>query len=171
MDRWRPSAWVTGAVATYSRAVLIRRKDEAAWRSPAVTNYTDEAALEGLLAESPQELLGASEPVAAVRQLRVPEVGSVDLVAVSLSGKITLVEYKLRANPEIRQHVIGQVFAYAAGLWKLTYDEFDRRFTAQAGGSLAATVAMAANLDDDWDQDVFRQLVGANLATGLNGPR
>lgn len=46
--------------------MLIRRKDEAAWRSPAVTNYTDEAALEGLLAESPQELLGTSEPVAAV---------------------------------------------------------------------------------------------------------
>ena len=58
---------------------------------------------------------------------------SVDLVAVGAAGQITVVECKLAANPEIRSSVIGQVFAYAAGLWSLSYDEFDRLFTDRAG--------------------------------------
>lgn len=130
-----------------------------------MTSFTDEDALQGLVAESP-ELLGSSEPVAVVRELTIPQVGSVDLVAVSAAGQVTLVECKLAANPEIRRSVVGQVFAYAAGLWRLSYDEFDLLFAARAGGSLAETVMNAANLEDDWDQDAFRQAVAENLETG-----
>jgi hypothetical protein len=144
--------------------VLIRRSG-GEWRVPAVTSFTDEDALQGLVAESP-ELLGSGEPVAVVRELTVPQVGSVDLVAVGAAGQITLVECKLAANPEIRRSVIGQVFAYAAGLWSLSYDEFNRLFTDRAGGSLAATVMKTANLEDGWDQDAFRQAVTGNLEAG-----
>ena len=73
---------------------------------------------------------------------------------------------ELAANPEIRSSVIGQVFAYAAGLWSLSYDEFDRLFTDRAGGSLGATVVKAADLEDRWDQHAFREAVTSNLETG-----
>lgn len=130
-----------------------------------MSNYTDEGALQALVAESP-ELLGASEPLSVVRELTVPGVGSLDLAAVSPSAKVTLVECKLAANPEIRRSVVGQVFAYAAGLWSLSYDDFDRLFASRAGRSLADSVASAAELDPDWDRDEFRRAVAANLETG-----
>lgn len=50
----------------------------------------------------------------------------------SASGQMTLVECKLAANPEICRNVIGPVFAYAAGLWRLSCDAFNRRFTVLA---------------------------------------
>ena len=130
-----------------------------------MSNYTDEAALQVLVSESP-ELLGANEPLAVVRELAIPGVGSLDLAAVSPSGKITLVECKLAANPEIRRNVIGQVFAYAAGLWSLSYDEFNQLFASRSGQSLADAVAAAGRLESDWDQDDFRRAVAANLETG-----
>lgn len=144
--------------------MLIRRRGEE-WRSPEVTEYTDEKALQALIAESP-ELLGSGGRAAVVRELTVPQVGSLDLAAVGASGKITLVECKLAANPEIRRHVIGQVFAYAAGLWSLSFDEFDRLFAIRAGVPLAKAVEQAAGVDADWDEEAFRQAVAANLETG-----
>lgn len=135
------------------------------WRSPEVTNYDDEAALQALVAESP-ELLGAAGKRAVVRELTVPGVGSLDLAAVDPTGALTLVECKLAANSEIRRSVIGQVFAYAAGLWSLSYDAFDRHFAARAGQPLAAAVAACSGLGDCWDQEAFRSTVAANLETG-----
>ena len=123
-------------------AVLIRRSGEEKWRAPKVTSYTDEAALQALVAESP-DLLGSSESLAVITEMTVPGVGSVDLVAVGASGRMTLVECKLRANPEMRRHVIGHVFAYTAGIWSVSHGEFDRLFTARAGRSLTAAVAKA----------------------------
>ena len=144
---------------------MIRRSGEEKWRAPKVTSYTDEAALQALVAESP-DLLGSSESLAVITEMTVPGVGSVDLVAVGGSGRVTLVECKLRANPEMRRHVIGQVFAYAAGIWSVSYEEFDRLFTARAGRSLTAAVANASGMDVDWDQDIFGRNVAANLGAG-----
>jgi hypothetical protein len=49
---------------------------------------------------------------------------------VDADGVITIVECKLRANPEIRRSVVGQLLAYAAGLWHLSYDDFDATMSA-----------------------------------------
>jgi len=147
--------------------VLIRKKGQPAqpWRSPEVDTYDDEAALQELLAESPK-LLGLGDDVAVVRELTVPGIGSLDIAAVSSSGAIMLVECKLASNPEIRRSVVGQVFAYAAGLWSLGYNDFDRVFAARAGKPLDASIAEAAQLGSDWDQDAFRASVAANLEAG-----
>jgi hypothetical protein len=55
--------------------------------------------------------------VVAVNELWVPPVRSADVVAVSADARIWIVECKLHSNPEIRRHVVGQILAYAAGLW------------------------------------------------------
>lgn len=144
--------------------MLIRREGEP-WRSPAVRSYTDETALQALVAGSPN-LVATGGGVAVVRELSVPGIGFLDIAAVGPDGSLTLVECKLAANPEIRRAVIGQLFAYAAGLWDLSYDVFDQQFAARVGKPLAEAVAEAAEVDDDWDRDTFRGAVEANLRTG-----
>jgi hypothetical protein len=144
--------------------VLIKRQNEAAWRSPAVTAYDDEAAIQNLLAQTPDLLPGAEQHRLAVAREVALEAGYVDVVGVAPDGAITLVECKLRANSEIRRHVVGQVLAYAATLWELDYEAFDQAFAARAGMSLAHAVQQVA--DDDWDEETFRAAVSANLASG-----
>ncbi len=58
------------------------------------------------------------------------------------------------------------MFAYAAGLWRCSYDEFDSLFAARHGRSLASAVADLADVQDDWDEDAFRQNVAENLEQG-----
>jgi hypothetical protein len=153
------------------RDMLIRKKGQSTWCSPEVTTYKHgEDELQQLIARSP-ELLGAGRNVAVVRELGVPEFGSLDLATVAPSGAITLVECKLAKNPEIRRHVVGQVFAYAAGLWKLSYEEFDRRFTdaqdperKRAGRPLIKAVHSVAGAE--WDPETFRAAVADNLSAG-----
>ena len=102
--------------------------------------------------------------MAVVSELSVPEAGYVDVVGVDADGAITLVECKLRANPDVRRHVVGQVFAYAAGLWGLDYDAFDGAFASRAGMPLARRMAELA--PEGWDEKAFRTSVAANLAAG-----
>src|SRR2546421_792790 len=112
--------------------LLIRKEGEAVWRAPKVSAYPDEKALQLLIAQSPGLLPCSTEGgMAVVTELSLPPVGYVDVVGVGPQGNITLVECKLKANPEIRRQVVGQVFAYAAGLWKLSYEAFDQAFSAR----------------------------------------
>jgi hypothetical protein len=147
--------------------MLIRRPNQS-WHAPGSESFDDEAALELLLKDSPDLLPGSSgAPVAVVSQLYVPETGPVDLTAVSSSGAITLVECKLRANPEIRRSVLGQVFAYASGLWKVSYADFDAAYAKRAKMPLAEHVRLAADAHSvDFDEDAFRTAVEQALAQG-----
>lgn len=142
--------------------MLIRKKGQGSWDSPATTAYPDEASLQALLATSPELLPECDGSESVARELRVPETGQVDLVCVSPTGVITLVECKLQINPEIRRSIIGQIFAYAAGLWKLSYEEFDAAFQSRHGSSLADSFQGRAG----WDEEEFRATVAANLESG-----
>jgi hypothetical protein len=113
--------------------ILIRQAGETAWRAPATNSYTDERALQDLIARSPTLIPGtANTPIAVVRELPVPGIGYIDVVGVDPNGDITVIECKLKANPEIRRQIVGQVLAYAAGLWGISYEAFDAAFAAVA---------------------------------------
>lgn len=145
--------------------MLIRRRGEEQWRSPSMHNFSDEKAIQTILEHSPDLLPGTTrEPLAVARELSVPNTGYLDLVAVDANGKITLVECKLKANSEIRRHVIGQVFAYAAALWDLDYETFDAAFAARTGCSLDQRLSEL--VADDWDETTFRENVASNLSAG-----
>ncbi len=145
--------------------LLIRKKGDAAWHAPQVTAYSDEQALQTLIAQSPDLLPGtAGQEMAVVTELAVPLIGYVDVVGVDPEGNITLVECKLKANPEIRRQIVGQVLAYAAGLWTLSYEAFDQAFAARYGAPLAQ--AVAALKTEGWDEEAFRTAVADNLARG-----
>ena len=125
-------------------------------------------AVELLLEETPDLLPGQDTGlVTVVRQLYVPLTGPVDLFAVSIDGDLTVVECKLKANSEIRRWVVGQVLAYAAGLWRLPFEELDAAFIARAGEPVSAKIgALAREAGGDFDEEPFRRTVSATLAAG-----
>lgn len=144
--------------------LLMRKQGDPAWHAPQVTAYTNEEALETLIAQSPHLLPGLAEAeMVVVRQLTL-SVGYVDMVGVDTNGEITIVECKLKKNPEIRREVVGQVLAYASALWRLSYEDFDQAFTAKAGASLSQRLGDLVK--DDWDEEVFRATVADNLTHG-----
>ena len=48
-----------------------------------------------------------------------------DIVVLDSNGDITLVECKLAKNPEGRREMIGQLFDYAARLWRMGLEDFE----------------------------------------------
>lgn len=141
---------------------LLIRRDGDDWRSPEVTAYDNESALQSLLAESPNLLPGIDhEIVAAATEFPVPETGSADLVIVDDEGQISIVECKLRANPDIRRQVIGQVFAYAAGMSTLNIDQFESAFVH------ASEIPLLEQIGADTSSgESIRSLVAENLEAG-----
>jgi hypothetical protein len=148
--------------------MLMKRKGERHWRMPAVSAYTAERELQAMLLESP-ELLPAEEdrrPIAMADEFPV-SFGSVDLVGVSAAGWITVVECKLRANSEIKRSIVGQLFAYGAALWEMSYEDFDQRWRQRMDVALIEHVAtQAAEHGVDWDRDGFVAAVASNLEAG-----
>lgn len=109
-------------------AEVLIRSQGGSWRTPVEQTLSSEDELQRLLAESPELLPGPDDiPLVAVREFPV-DVGYVDVVAVGSDGSIVVVECKLRANPEIRRQVLGQVVAYAGFLWDMTFEAFESAF-------------------------------------------
>lgn len=153
-------------MATGQRPLLIRHEGEP-WRSPEVHAYSDERALQQMLRDSPQLLALCSEGSVFVDEMTVPLVGSVDLAGVGPNGDITLIECKLEANPEIRRSIVGQAFAYASGLWRMSYEDFDRIFSARSDLPLVDAVRNSLpKSTPDWSEGQFRANVVDNLAAG-----
>ncbi|MFZ2056349.1 MAG: hypothetical protein WAV54_02925 [Acidimicrobiales bacterium] len=146
-------------------APVLVRHDGSRWHNPEVKAYDNEAHFEKILAEEPQILPGVGVGAAVVRQLQVPGTGPADLVAVGPSGAITVCECKLAANPEIRRTVIGQVFAYASGLWRLSYEQFDSAWQMRSKDHASLLASVCADEDGD-NREEFRSTVAQNLADG-----
>ena len=142
--------------------VLIRRP-KGTWHEPESSKFDSEKALQDLVRLSPTLLPGGDE-LAVVAELSIPGVGFVDLVGVGSDGRIVIVECKLRANPEIRREVVGQVLSYAGGLWRMSYDSFESAFWARAGMSIYAMVKQETATELDESQ--LRESVTDNLAKG-----
>ena len=153
----------TGRVE-YMAEILIRRPGDNAWHSPSARTVGNEAELRDLLAESPELLPGPEDvPLVAVTEFSV-KTGYVDIVAVGSDGSILVTECKLKANPEIRRQVLGQVLSYAGAIWGMSFEEFDHAFERRSGQSL---LSLGDVYDDpEWDADGFRKTISSNLKLG-----
>lgn len=60
------------------------------------------------------------------REFNLGGAGSIDLLAIDISGLITIIEFKLEKNMDIRK-VVAQVIEYAANLWEMSYHDLDKR--------------------------------------------
>src|SRR5579885_1114067 len=101
---------------------LLVRTGAGGWREPEVTAYENERELQELVSTAPDLLTG--QRLATASTFWIPGIGSADIVGVGSDGSITIVECKLRANPEIRREVVGQLLAYAGSLWQMSYESF-----------------------------------------------
>jgi hypothetical protein len=145
--------------------LLIRREGEKGWRSPEVSQYPNELALEALLASSPELLPGVDNAQLIVARQVETGAGPIDLLGVGLDGSVLLSECKLRANPEIRRAVVGQLFAYASALWGMPITEFDRAVSGRLGRPLIEVAAEKAG-SDAWDATAFRANLERNVRDG-----
>ena len=162
-------------------AVLIKHKNERKWHVPDVQRVP-ESRLQTILSEDPDLIPFDDErrPVVMVHEFAV-SFGSVDLVGVGATGSITIGECKKAENPEIRRTVVGQLFAYAAAIWGMSYEEFDDVWQAKTRPPLmddatwakrkqpplADAVRVAAEERGlPFDAEAFRAAVSENLRAG-----
>ena len=144
--------------------MLIRRVGEGSWHTPQTTACTNEAELRDLLAETPWLLPGIDErPTAAATEMPISGTGKADVVIVEASGEITVVECKLRANPEIRRQVVGQLLAYASVISQMSFVDFDGAFRRSESNRPLSDALVPGN---DLDEQEFRAAVDENLRSG-----
>ncbi|MGH7141860.1 MAG: hypothetical protein ACREF5_00040 [Candidatus Saccharimonadales bacterium] len=111
---------------------ILHQDKSGKWTIAFVKNYANEAELQDLLANDinilPLDEIGYEEPFVTIGK----EVGlhgnSLDLMAISPSGQIAVVETKLGKNPEVKREVVGQLLSYAGSLWNKQYEDLERYF-------------------------------------------
>lgn len=150
----------------------MRRAGSSEWTIVESALYRAEDELQRLLADSPSLLPladmrpEARELLVAVREFQIPGSGYLDLLGFSAEGDIVLMECKLRANPQIKREVVGQLFEYAGFLWEMTYENLDNRIRTARGGKALAELMSEAVEDKEWDAEHFRQTVAQRLQSG-----
>lgn len=144
-------------------AVLVR-SGEARWVEAEQKAFLKERHLQDLLLRSP-ELVETKD---RSRLLLTDEASlsggtPADLLGVTSSGNILIIETKLASNAEIRRKVIGQILEYASKLWQVDYGNFDNFFRRRTQKSIADTFAETV---DEFDEERFRATIEQNLREG-----
>lgn len=142
-------------------------------RVPFDQRLIDEGWLQELLRAQPALLpLAEIEPVFAPavcigQEVSTKKVGSIDLLYISPTGYLTVVETKLWRNPEARREVIGQILDYARDLTTWTYDDLDKVTRAYArhylGKDLSPFQLAQSVADESIDEAAFVDTVSLNL--------
>ena len=141
--------------------VLIRKEGQ--WVEADLKMFVSESELQALLARDPHLVPGCAG-AAVVRELTVPGVGSVDLVAVDDSGTITLIECKLEKNPESRRSWSARSWPTPAGWQGCHSTSSTILFRARAGAGVLD--AITAQGGPDFDRDALREVFERALADG-----
>ncbi len=113
---------------------ILKKDTEGIWVAIEDKPYLSEDELQDLLAQDlsmiPFAEIGYDEPFVAIGREATVSVGSMDVLAVSPSGQIAIIEAKLGRNGEVKRKVVGQVLSYAAHLWKMPYTSLEEAFAA-----------------------------------------
>jgi hypothetical protein len=92
--------------------------------------------------------------------------GPADLLYVTPSGQIVLVETKLWRNPEARRAVVAQILDYAKNLTTWTYDVLEEKARLAAGASKGYLLQCLRNRFPRADEAEFVDGVGRSLSSG-----
>jgi hypothetical protein len=92
--------------------------------------------------------------------------GSADILFVTPTGQVVLVETKLWRNPEARREVVAQVLDYAKQLTTWTYDIMDQKAALAAKTERNHLLRCLRARFPDADETAFVDGVGRSLATG-----
>ncbi len=120
-------------------------------------DYKDEKELQALVFEHPELLCEeGSELVSIMREVRTGA-GVIDMLAMTASGIITLVEVKLERNAQIRREVLAQIFDYISELSNYSYFKLNEA----TGGALERAVDSFENSAE------LPRIIEDNLKNGL----
>jgi hypothetical protein len=91
--------------------------------------------------------------------------GSIDLLYVSESGNLVLVETKLWRNPEAGRTVVGQILDYASDLSRWSYAQLNQKINNALRETLADPLLAARQrgIDGPFDASDFRNKVSRNI--------
>src|SRR5207237_2502761 len=96
--------------------------------------------------------------------------GPLDLLYISPSGCLTLVETKLWKSPEARRQVVAQIIDYTRHIVRWDFSQLNAAFAQYAKqtgiGQQTLVVYMANQCDDDFDEAAFTDAVGRSLRLG-----
>lgn len=159
---------------------LLYRNRDGEWIELPEAEYADEAALSELLQHNPSIIplsdLADAEPVPLMTVGRESPLGSgyADLLMLDANGRLTVVEVKLRSNPEMRREVVAQALSYAAYLEGETLEGFVERiwrpFASEYHGSAVAalpfTEGLSAATGVDLSPAALESGLSASLASG-----
>ncbi len=156
--------------------ILVRKKNSIGWMKATEVPFPNEAKLQDILYRSPDiipvEKMGdqVCKPRIFIKEAGLPGSGNTDLIGIDEYGGIMVVECKLAGNREVRRAVIGQVFEYAAYLWRMGYAEFDSMCCkAEKWQGACLLEAMRQRMEmagEDWDGEGFEEAVAATLEQG-----
>lgn len=92
--------------------------------------------------------------------------GPADIVFVTPTGQVVLVETKLWRNPQARREVVGQILDYAKQLTTWTYEVFDQKAALAAHSEGKHLLNCLRKRYPEADETAFIDGVGRSLATG-----
>ena len=92
--------------------------------------------------------------------------GPADILYLTPTGQVVLVETKLWRNPEARREVVGQILDYAKQLTTWTYDVLDQKAALAEGESKNYLLRCLKNRYPEADEAAFVDGVGQSLRTG-----
>lgn len=95
-------------------------------------------------------------------------VGPLDVLMVTPSGRLTVIETKLWRNPEARRKVIAQILDYAKELAKWTYEDLQREINKRlhTSGNTLYRIVSESGVDESLEEAVFVDSVSRNLRRG-----
>jgi hypothetical protein len=134
-------------------------------------DQVSEAWLQEALFRAPQVLsLSEVEPalgplIPVCRELGT-EAGSADLIFVTATGRVVLIETKLWRNPDARRTVVGQILDYAKELASWSYEDFDARAATAAGSTPGHLLRCVKARAPEADEAEFVDNVRRSLRAG-----
>lgn len=161
------------------RRVLVQRALERfdLVEVPAPSEHSLQELLKEQVQLLPAQDLGLDGDLLVVGRETTLASGSIDLLCLSWSGDLVLVEFKTGPqNPDFR-HALAQVVDYGSDLWRSSLEDFDRGVVQRylAGPHCAKALAGAADLQDaisrawsmsEEDASRLRERLAQVLATG-----
>ncbi len=156
--------------SAYGEPILIR--DGQATRLQRVEEF-NEAFVQDLVFRNADCL-----PMAEIDETFVPVVpvctelntpaGPLDILMVTPSGRLVIVETKLWRTPDARRTVVAQILDYAKELARWEYDDLEREINRRLGtsGNALYRIARGSTTSADADEAAFVDAVSRNLRRG-----
>ncbi len=138
------------------------------WTRVGPSDFQDEDELHDRIIEAPEMLPLSGQPklVFAGKKVRIGG-GEADVLAVDTEGRPTIIEVKLKKNPESRRAVVAQTLAYAAWLHGATVEELEGKILGSHLGSKRLVDALSeADFEGALDHDHFYSNLAAHLSDG-----